>query len=426
MQENYYQENQQNQTNNKQPKQHKKKRRLSAFIRFVMVALLVGVLAGAGFQGYKYINPQKKVNVKLNINKQKEELDLVNHVDTSRTSEKQLIPVDSVISDVSVIVENVMPSIVAINASGSDTIVDFWGRKLSRPFEGSGSGIIIGQSEDHILIVTNNHVISGAQEVEIVFLDDKTAMADVKGADAKTDLAVLEVSIKDLSEETIDSIRVATLGDSNALNLGEMVTTIGNALGYGQSVTVGYISALNREVMIDGVVMTLIQTDAAINPGNSGGALINSSGQVIGINTMKSVDEKVEGMGYAIPITEAVPMIEMLINREAVTDINEMGFLGVVLSSAQNITEEFANRFNMPIGIYINEMVDGSPVEEAGLKAGNIIVGANGIKVEKIDDLLNILTYTIPGENLKLDIKELVKDQYVDKEINVILGKRPN
>ena len=172
--------------------------------------------------------------------------------------------------------------------------------------------------------------------------------------------------------------------------------------------------------------MKLIQTDAAINPGNSGGALINTRGQVIGINTVKNVGQAVEGMGYAIPITEAIPMIEMLMNREAVTDIKDMGFLGIMLTSAQNITEEFAQRFNMPVGIYVNEIVEDSPAEEAGLETGHIIVGADGIKIETVDDLLNILSYTKPGEELIIEVKELEGDQYVDKEISVVLGKRPN
>ncbi len=422
MQDNYYQENQQNQ-NRKKPK---KKRRFG-IVKFVLAALFVGAFAGAGYQGYRYFNPDNEIRVKLNTNiEEDKELDIVSQVKSEADVDGEVVVVDGVVTDVTNIVDNLMPSIVAINASGTDTVIDFWGRRLTRPFEGSGSGIIIGQSEEHILIVTNNHVISGAQQVEIVFEDDSTAMANVKGADARTDLAVLEVPIKELEAETIDSIRVAVLGDSNSLELGEMVVAIGNALGYGQSVTVGYISALGREVEIEGVMMKLIQTDAAINPGNSGGALINTRGQVIGINTVKNVGQAVEGMGYAIPITEAIPMIEMLMNREAVTDIKDMGFLGIMLTSAQNITEEFAQRFNMPVGIYVNEIVEDSPAEEAGLETGHIIVGADGIKIETVDDLLNILSYTKPGEELIIEVKELEGDQYVDKEISVVLGKRPN
>lgn len=422
MQDNYYQENQQNQ-NRKKPK---KKRRFG-IVKFVLAALFVGAFAGAGYQGYRYFNPDNEIRVKLNTNiEEDKELDIVSQVKSEADVDGEVVVVDGVVTDVTNIVDNLMPSIVAINASGTDTLIDFWGRRLTRPFEGSGSGIIIGQSEEHILIVTNNHVISGAQQVEIVFEDDSTAMANVKGADARTDLAVLEVPIKELEAETIDSIRVAVLGDSNSLELGEMVVAIGNALGYGQSVTVGYISALGREVEIEGVMMKLIQTDAAINPGNSGGALINTRGQVIGINTVKNVGQAVEGMGYAIPITEAIPMIEMLMNREAVTDIKDMGFLGIMLTSAQNITEEFAQRFNMPVGIYVDEIVEDSPAEEAGLETGHIIVGADGIKIETVDDLLNILSYTKPGEELIIEVKELEGDQYVDKEISVVLGKRPN
>ena len=408
-------------------KKSRKKKRMPEFIRLVLAALIFAIISAAVFQVYNYLNPQKEVEINIKTAPEdKEDLSLVSLEDKD-TEDRQIPSVeDGIITDVSNVVNNVMPSIVAINASGTDTTTDFWGRKFSRPFQGSGSGIIIGQSEEHILVVTNNHVIAGAEQVELRFVDDSTAMASVKGADVRTDLAVLQVAMRDLSAKTLNEIKVAVLGDSNALDLGEMVFAIGNALGYGQSVTVGYVSAKDRQVEVDSIMMKLIQTDAAINPGNSGGALINSYGEVIGINTLKNIGDKIEGMGYAIPITEAIPMIEMLMNKVAVTDVDQMGFLGINLGSAKNVTKEFAERFNMPSGIYINDIVDGSPVDEAGLRKGNIIVGANGIAVETIEDLLNILTYTKPGDKMILEVKVQENDKYVKQEIEVILGKRPN
>ncbi|NLO09203.1 MAG: trypsin-like serine protease, partial [Clostridiales bacterium] len=334
--------------------------------------------------------------------------------------------IEGIITDVSDVVEKVMPSIVSISSTDLITQYDiFFGRQFSKPVEGSGSGIIIGQSDSSILIVTNNHVVADAEEIQVEFVDDNKVDAIIKGADSRSDLAILEIAIDDLSEDTLNAIKVARLGDSENLKAGEMVIAIGNALGYGQSVTVGYVSALYREVTNQGVTMNLIQTDAAINPGNSGGALININGEVIGINSMKFADTAVEGMGYAIPITDAVPMINLLINNKA-TEATEMGFLGVNVQTARNVTSDLSLQFNMPIGVFINDIVAASPAEQAGLKSGNIIVGFNDVKVETVEDLLNILSYSRPGEEIILKIKELQNGEYIDKELKVILSERPD
>lgn len=248
--------------------------------------------------------------------------------------------------------------------------------------------------------------------------------ATIKGADPRSDLAVIEVAIKDIPKETLSTIKVARIGDSDKLKAGEMVIAIGNALGYGQSVTVGYVSALNREITNQGITMNLIQTDAAINPGNSGGALINIHGEVVGINSLKFADTRVEGMGYAIPISDAIPMINLLMTNK-VLDVAEMGFLGISVETAQNVTRDLANQFNMPVGIFINDIIENSPAEEAGLKSGHIIVAFNKMKVETIDDLVNMLTYSRPGEEIILSIRELQNGEYVEKDLNVILGERP-
>lgn len=446
---------------NKKAKKSRKNGNVSKVVKFIAVALVFGLLSGAVFQGYNYLFPSKEARVSDN------EADTVdNNVDSNIVNNDSIVdgnPVQdniadegsvnmednqlasseeegltqtvtklsetevvdkAIVTDVSDIAEKLMPSIVAINKTATIKDYDFFFGEFSQEVKGSGSGIIIGQNESKILIVTNNHVIEGADKVEIIFVDNSSAQAVVKGAEARSDLAILEVDMKELDKDTINAIKVAALGASDELKAGEMVVAIGNALGYGQSVTVGYISALNREIDIDNVKMTLIQTDAAINPGNSGGALINTAGEVIGINSVKLASANVEGMGYAIPITDALPMIERLINREA-QDIEEQGFLGINLQTAQNVTTDYAYRFNMPIGVYVNDVVENSPAMKAGLKKGHIITGLDGMTVQTIDDMLNILSYTKPGDEVKLKINVIEAGKYVEKELTVVLDKRP-
>ncbi|HWT26588.1 MAG TPA: trypsin-like peptidase domain-containing protein, partial [Mobilitalea sp.] len=296
--------------------------------------------------------------------------------------------------------------------------------QVSQPAQDSGSGIIIGQNDSQILIVTNNHVIQDSTDVEVTFSDNTTAKATIKGADANTDLAVLSINKKELSDKTASTIKIATLGDSNNVKPGEMAIAIGNALGYGQSVTVGYISALNREVTISNNTMKLLQTDAAINPGNSGGALLNTAGQVIGINSVKYASSDVEGMGYAIPISTAIPMINELMNRQTVSK-SEQGYLGIDSSTAQNVTDVTAQSFNMPVGVYVNDVVKGSPAEKAGLKSGNIITGVDNTTIKTIDDLANALSYKKAGDTIALKISVLNNGQYTEKSLSVTLGARP-
>lgn len=407
----------------------KKKGKFGKFMLFMAAALAFGIIAGIGASGYHYffMGGRGKALIEQEID---QKLDQTDDDDAAKVSDSDNAvytgsKIEGIVSDVSDIVDKVMPSIVSINSTDIITSYDiFFGSKVNSPVVGSGSGIIIGQSDSHILIVTNNHVIENAEKIEIVFADDSKAEASVKGANANSDLAVLEVAIDDLSDETLNSIKVARLGNSNNLKAGEMVIAIGNALGYGQSVTVGYISALDREIEIEGIKMNLLQTDAAINPGNSGGALLNIYGEVIGINSVKFADTNVEGMGYAIPISDAIPMINLLMNSKAL-EVTEMGFLGINVETAQNVTEDLATLYNMPVGIFINDVVEGSPAEKAGLKPGHIIVGFDDIKIETVDDLLNVLTYSRPGDEVVLKIKERSDGKYADKELNVVLGKRP-
>ncbi|MDF2943243.1 MAG: hypothetical protein K0S01_2101 [Herbinix sp.] len=403
-----------------QEKKPKKKRKIFGAFKLTAAAVAFGLIAGAVFQGY-YLSVIPKSSDADNDTLQ------IAQVTQDTGGKDTIIPTgtssDSVVTDVSDVVSKVMPSIVAINSAANVTSYDFFGREYNEPMQGSGSGIIIGQNGSEILIVTNNHVIDGASSIEIVFADETKASAIVKGAEANSDLAVLSVNLKDLTKETAASIKVAALGNSDDLKAGEMAIAIGNALGYGQSVTVGYISAVNREVTIEDKTMTLLQTDAAINPGNSGGALLNSAGQVIGINSVKFASQEVEGMGYAIPITSALPMINELMNREVIAD-SEKGFLGIETSTAQEVTEEYATRFNMPVGVYVNDIVADSPAEAAGLMQGDIITGVNDIKIEKIEDLISALSYKKVGEKINLVIQEKEKGVYVEKTLEVTLGER--
>jgi len=400
----------------------KKKRRIFGVFKLTASAVAFGLIAGVVFQGYYLATSPKSSDTT-----EEDSILQISEVIQDAGSKDTIIPTgtssDSIVTDVSDVVANVMPSIVAINSTGTVTQNDFFGREYDEQMQGSGSGIIIGQNGSEILIVTNNHVIEGSTSREIVFDDGTTASAIVKGAESNADLAILSVNLSDLSKETAESIKVATLGNSDELKAGEMAIAIGNALGYGQSVTVGYISAVNREVTIENQTMTLLQTDAAINPGNSGGALINSSGQVIGINSVKFASEEVEGMGYAIPITNAIPLINELMNREVIAE-SEKGFLGIDTSTAQEVTELFAARFNMPIGIYINDVVADSPAEAAGLTQGDIITGVNELKVETIEDLINALSYKKVNDKIKLIVQAKENGAYLEKTLEITLGAR--
>lgn len=259
---------------------------------------------------------------------------------------------------------NVLPSIVAIDVTVTETSSDVFGRTYSQDATGSGSGIIVAQDSKYLYIATNNHVVSDATKVSVKFNDESVYDATVKGTDSDSDLAVVEIPMKKLSSKTLKNIKVATLGNSDDVKVGNQAIAVGNALGYGTSVTVGYISAKEREVSAEDVTMKLLQTDAAINPGNSGGALVDASGAVIGINSAKYADEEVEGMGFAIPISTAVPIINDIIKSEAVSE-DEQGYLGI---KGTDVSEEYAKYYNMPQGVYVSEVSSDSPAQNGGMK----------------------------------------------------------
>lgn len=397
----------------------RKKHGFKGAFKLVAAAIAFGLIAGGAFQGYLAVTGVGSEQTS-DTNKQIAQVTQTNTGDTIKATTTSN---GEIVTDVSDVVKEVMPSIVAINSSVTQTAYDFFGREVSQEAESSGSGIIIGQNDTSLLIVTNNHVIDGASDVQIVFSDEQTATATIKGADAHSDLAVLSVDMSALSADTAASIKVATLGNSEDVQAGDLAIAIGNALGYGQSVTVGYISAVNREVTIEDQTMTLLQTDAAINPGNSGGALLNANGEVIGINSVKYASDEVEGMGYAIPISAAIPMINELINRQMVA-AEDQGFLGIDASTAQNVTQVYATRFNMPIGVYVNDVIEASPAEAAGLTQGDIITGLDNTKIETIDDLINALSYKKAGQVVNLIVQVKENGSYTEKTLVVTLGEK--
>lgn len=328
----------------------------------------------------------------------------------------------AVVTDVTKVVEGTMPSIVSIT-NQSVAVASFWGQTFEQEQESAGSGIIIGQNDTELLVVTNNHVVADSNKLSVKFIDDEVVEAQIKGTSPSMDLAVIAVKLEDIESSTRERISVATMGDSDSLKVGEPVIAIGNALGYGQSVTTGVVSALNRtlEVSETGTSNALIQTDAAINPGNSGGALLDVKGQVIGINSNKIGGNAIEGMGYAIPISSAQPIIEELMNRETreLVDEGNRGYLGV---SIINVTAAMAEAYGMPEGILIAQVYPATGAQEAGLLKGDIIVGFAGSTVTTQDDLANAMQYYAVGDVVELTImRGNITDGYEEQKVSVNL-----
>lgn len=376
-------------------------------VKFVASAAAFGLIAGGVMVGVNAIG-----NKIMGGDEKTTQVATVTPTDTSTQTVSG--------SGVAKVAEEVMPSIVSITSTSVQTVRS-WFQSYEQEISGSGSGIIIGQTDDEILIVTNYHVIEGASELTVAFSDETAVPATVKGYDSSADLAVLTISTEDIEKGTLSQIKVAALGSSDDLKVGESAIAIGNALGYGQSVTVGYISALNREVEMESNTMTLLQTDAAINPGNSGGALLNAKGEVIGINTVKYVDSTVEGMGYAIPISTAIPIINDLMNSEVIEE-SEQGYLGI---QGNDITDEYAEGFNMPNGVYVVKIVEGSPADECGLKAGDIITRFGDRTVTSMETLQSILSNKKAGETVEMTVqRNNEKGEYEEVALEVTLGAK--
>lgn len=393
------------------------KKKMPVVVRLLIVFAAAVVLGG----GLGTVN----VAIRYRKSMQKENKSEIIAENNNDDAEQELVAEPIVLTpatagDISTIVECAMPFIVSIRSEVVNIGHDIFGRRTEQVSVGAGSGIIIGQSSKELLIATNEHVINSTRRVFVTFDDGSEHEAEVKGSDVNSDLAVLSVKLSSLEQKTKSHIRIASLGNSGALQPGAMTIAIGNALGYGQSTTVGYVSATERTVTINNVERKLIQTDAAINPGNSGGALLNVRGEVIGINSVKFASEDVEGMGYAIPIADAVPIINDLMNREELSE-KEAGFLGI---QGQTVTSSYSLRFGIPVGVYINTVVASSPAEEAGLKPGDIIVKVNGRSISTTEDLQTILDYTRAGTTVTITVSTVSGREYIEVDYPVTLGNR--
>ncbi len=409
----------------------KKQKKSGGLWRKALVAcccgLCFGLFGGLGFFAVNYM--ADAMEGKVTVYDSTPQINQVENKENIVPSVSGSIPVANtnqvtvVTSDYSQIVEEVMPAMVSI-LNTTVTKSQYWGQVYEEEEQYSGSGIIIAENGEELLIATNHHVVAGATKLEVNFIDGSIAEAQIKGTDADMDLAVIAIPLNKLEDTTKNAIVIAQMGDSDALKLGESVIAIGNALGYGQSVTAGYVSALDREItMQDGSVGVFIQTDAAINPGNSGGALLNVKGEVIGINSSKIGGSYVEGMGYAIPITAAEPIIGDLMNKETRYKVDEIGYMG---TSLMTITDEQAYMYDFPQGIFVRGVEEGSPAEKAGVLKGDIIVNFDGDKVADYEELLEVMQYYGPGSEVTLTVMRATLGQYEKVELQIVLGERPD
>ncbi|MCI8505917.1 MAG: trypsin-like serine protease [Lachnospiraceae bacterium] len=411
-------------------REKKKKRGGGGFWKKLGVFLLCGVLfggAGAGaFIGVMKISGyEKKLQDAVDAANRPAETKVakVEQAETTPTSTGGAVSSGNAVADVA---ENAMPSIVAITntqmyeSNGWDYF--FYGGG-NREMSGSGSGIIVGQNETELLVVTNYHVIAGADSLTVTFTDGNTAEAQVKGTAEDNDLAVIAIPLDSMDKDTLGAIKVATMGDSNSLRVGDEVIAIGNALGYGQSLTYGHVSALSREVTIDNKTLTLLQTDAAINPGNSGGALLNMKGELIGINAAKYSSEDVEGMGFAIPVSEAQDIIYSLMTKQTrtVVDEEDASWLGI---NGVDMNGNDARQYNMPEGVYIYSIVEDGPAAASELMERDIITAIEGSRISSMNELKNMLSYYAGDTQIELTVQRLENNEYVEKKLSVTLGYR--
>lgn len=397
----------------KKEKKPKKERKL---LKSALGGVVFGLCAGVVFLGIAFIGQNTFL-------KDKNDREVI--LETTKTVEGDIVSASDQAQEtssnaISQIAQNCMPSVVAITTKNIDEIRSFWGTQQYES-EGAGSGIIVGKSDTELLIATNNHVVTGATEVSVCFHDSEEAVATavVKGSDAANDLAVVSIPLDALSDEVLSSVKVATIGDSSSLQVGDQVIAIGNALGYGQSVTTGIISALDREVEIEDLDAKLIQTDAAINPGNSGGALLNMKGELIGINSAKFASELVEGMGYAIPIATAQPILDNLMNRETRELAgDEAGYLGI---SVQDVSEEATEYYGIPKGAYVESTEEGGGAANAGIQQGDIITKFDGITITSASDLSGMIAYYKEGEQIEVTYMRSNNGAYQEKTVTVTL-----
>ncbi len=466
---NYYQTSstnfQQSQMNHQQAKPVKQKKQSGGFGKKVLAGLccglVFGVFAGIGFQAVDAAHDgftRAKSAFSAMMGNSSQDSALAEASGSGDAAEDVLLPdsssdaaeassgsikqtldnltpqtqTEAVVTDVTQVVKAVMPSVVSV----SNTYVQrgtFFGQEYSSEAVSSGSGIIVGENDSELLIVTNYHVVESADTLSVQFVDEEQVQAQIKGTDADKDLAVLAVQLSDIKEDTLNQISIASLGSSDDLTVGEPVIAIGNALGYGQSVTTGVVSALNRPIAVtsqegqtgDSQINTFIQTDAAINPGNSGGALLNTKGEVIGINSNKIGGSTVEGMGYAIPISDAKPIIEELMQKETRLKVDEAnkGVLGI---TGVNVEAQYSEVYGIPMGGYVSSVTDNSGAAAAGLVRGDIITAINGETVETMEELKEEMNYYKAGDVVTLTIMQGSPTGYQSKDVQVTLGKQMN
>ena len=390
-------------------------------------AVLFGTVAGGVMTGVNYVGARLTglADITATAPAETEGTTTAQVPETSAASNNGSTTAVSTVTDVSSIAEKAMPSLVAINDTMTVEQNNFFGMPQTYQAQSSGSGIIVGQNDTELLIATNNHVVSGATDMKVTFTDSTQVAAAVKGTDSATDLAIIAVKLSDIPSDTMSKIKVATLGNSDNVKVGQQVIAIGNALGYGQSLTVGYISALDREITDEnGIQHTYIQTDAAINPGNSGGALLDLNGNVIGINAAKNASTEVEGMGFAIPISKAQEILNNLMTkktREAV-DESAQGYLGI---QGTNIDANASKEYGMPVGIYVYKIVEGGAAANSDLKEKDIITKFDGQSVTNMEELKQMLTYYEGGSTVTLTVQSLVNGSYVEHEVQITLGTKP-
>ena len=401
---------------NEETPKPKKNRKVPKPVKLVCAGVAFGLVASVTFQTGNYVGTKVFGTTTTNGKTAK----------TAQTVDGAKLTTSSSstgTSDVATIAKNAMPSIVSITNMSVQEVQSFFGGTQQQESTSVGSGIIIGQTDSELLILTNNHVVEGNEKLTVSFVDNESVEANVKGTDSTKDLAVVAVKISDVKDSTMDEIAVATMGDSSKLEVGEQVVAIGNALGYGQSVTSGIVSATERT--LDGYEGgTLIQTDAAINPGNSGGALLNSNGEVIGINTAKVATDSVEGMGYAIPISDASDTIQNLMNQETKTKVSEaeQGYLGI---QGVDVSDESAKMYNMPTGVYISDVVKNGGAQQAGLTKGSVITGLEGTTISDMNSLKEQLQYYRVGDKVKVTVQGPGNNgEYTEKTVEVTLGSK--
>ena len=401
---------------NEETPKPKKNRKVPKPVKLVCAGVAFGLVASVTFQAGNYVGTKVFGTTTTNGKTAK----------TAQTVDGAKLTTSSSstgTSDIATIAKNAMPSIVSITNMSVQEVQSFFGGTQQQESTSVGSGIIIGQTDSELLILTNNHVVEGNEKLTVSFVDNESVEANVKGTDSTKDLAVVAVKISDVKDSTMDEIAVATMGDSSKLEVGEQVIAIGNALGYGQSVTSGIVSATERT--LDGYEGgTLIQTDAAINPGNSGGALLNSNGEVIGINTAKVATDSVEGMGYAIPISDASDTIQNLMNQETKTKVSEaeQGYLGI---QGVDVSGESAKMNNMPTGVYISDVVKNGGAQQAGLTKGSVITGLEGTTISDMNSLKEQLQYYRVGDKVKVTVQVPGNNgEYTEKTVEVTLGSK--